>query len=462
VTIAASAERAPPPAMPPRPVRPPRLWRLVQVLRADWLAGCDDAMFDELFLERKFLWRRSFIISDPDGIRRVLQDNYDNYPRYDPIRRLFEFGSATGMLCAEGEPWRRHRRLINPALDHRALVPDLPVLSGLAEEVARHLSRLPPGQDIDIAQAFHFWIVASAGRVFAGDDREIDYMVDRMGNYPKESSLLHFVKWPHWLPFLKRYHGGRAEALVFQPLLDRLINDRRSEGYTGRKDLLWRLTAARDRDGGEGLSEAELRDEMITLGATSRSTLRPLTWVWYLLAQHPRAEAKLHAELDSVLGGRSPTVEDLPKLVYLRKVLDETMRLYPPLPFLVPRVATADDVVCGRRIPRNSIVAIVPWVLHRHRKLWRDPDRFDPERFSPDETAARSRYAYLPMSVGPHVCVGASLAMMQMLVAVSVLAQRFRFRLVSGQPVWPKAWIHLGPSRPIRMTIEPRAAAATG
>src|SRR5260370_16257011 len=122
-----------------------------------------------------------------------------------------------------------------------------------------------------------------------------------------------------------------------------MINDRGSEDYSVPRDLQWRLAAARDRDGGEGLSEAELRDEMITLGATSRSTLRPLTWVWYLLAQHSWAEAKLHAELDGVLGGRSPTVGDLPNLVYLRKALDETMRLYPPLPFFIPRAAPPND-----------------------------------------------------------------------------------------------------------------------
>ena len=113
-----------------------------------------------------------------------------------------------------------------------------------------------------------------------------------------------------------------------------------------------------------------------------------------------------------MLGGRRPTVGDLAKLEYLRQVLDETMRLYPPLPIMMMRTATKADVVCGRRIPRKSIVGILPWVVHRHRKLWRDADRFDPERFDPAEAASRSRYAYLPFAAGPHVCVGASMAML--------------------------------------------------
>jgi cytochrome P450 len=125
---------------------------------------------------------------------------------------------------------------------------------------------------------------------------------------------------------------------------------------------------------------------------------------------------------------------------------------------MILRRAAAADVVCGRPIPRRSIVAIMPWVLHRHNKLWRDPDRFDPGRFSPEQVAARSRYSYLPFGIGPHVCVGASLAVMQLVVAVAVLAQRFRFRLVPGHRIEPTAWINLRPSRGIRMTLERRAA----
>jgi uncharacterized protein YigA (DUF484 family) len=166
-------------------------------------------------------------------------------------------------------------------------------------------------------------------------------------------------------------------------------------------------------------------------------------------------------KLDQVLGGRRPTVGDLAKLVYLRQVLDETMRLYPPLPIMMMRTATEADVVCGHRIPRKSIVGILPWVVHRHRKLWRDADRFDPERFAPAEVALRSRYAYLPFAAGPHVCVGASMAMLQLIVAVAVLAQQFRFRLVPGRPVEPTAWTNIRPRHGIWMTLEPRTAAST-
>jgi len=463
MTIAGSAERAPavPPAMPPRPARRLSTWRMLRTAQRNSLAACDEELFDELIVERRFFARRFYVISDPEGIRRVLQDNNDNYPRLAWIRRVFEFASGSGMLHAEGAPWRRHRRLINPTLDHRAMLPDGPMLIELAEEMARHLANLPAGEAIDTHDAFRHLITRSAGYVFAGADRAVDPMLDRLGQYPGPYGWADLLPTPRWLRFLDRQRTTRLEAADFAALLDRVIAERQSADYAGRQDLLWRLVNARDRDTGEGLSLAELHDEILTLGATSATSLRPLPWIWYLLATHPGAEAKLHAELDQVLGGRRPSVGDFAKLVYLRQVLDETMRLYPPLPIMMFRTAIADDIVCGHRIPRRSIIGIFPWVVHRHRKLWRDTDQFDPERFAPAEAASRSRYAYLPFAAGPHVCVGASMAMLQLIVAVAVLAQQFRFRLVPGRPVEPTAWTNIRPRHGMWMTVEPRTAAST-
>ncbi len=446
------------PAMPPRPARPLPLWRLLRVAQENSLAACDEELFDELFVERRFLGRRFFIVSDPDGIRRIMQDNLDNYPRLTWIRRVFEFASGSGMLHAEGASWRRHRRLINPTLDHRAVLPDAPELIALAEAMAAHLAALPPGEPIDAHEIFRHLVTRSAGQVFTGADVAIDPMLNHMGQYPGPYSLLDLLPTPSWLRPLDRFRKTRVEARNYAPLLDRLIAERRDPSYAGRRDLLWRLANARDRETGEGLGTAELHDEILTLGATSATSLRPLPWVWYLLATHPWAERRLQAELDRVVGARLE-VQHLSELTYLRRLLDETMRLYQPLPIMMMRKALADDIVCGRPVPRGSIVAIMPWVVHRHRKLWRDPDRFDPDRFLPAETAARSRYAYLPFAIGPHVCVGASMAMLQLTIAVAVLARRFRFRLVPGRHIEPTAWTNIRPRGGMWMTVEPRRAA---
>jgi cytochrome P450 len=227
-------------------------FRFLRIARSNCLAACDEELFDEMLVARKFLWRRFFVVSDPDGIRRVMQDNVENYPRLSAIRRFFEFGSATGMLCAEGPVWRRHRSLINPTLDHRAILADVPMLITLAEELAWHLGRLPPDQEIDISQAFSYLITASMRHVLTTDDPEIEPMLRRMARFLPEPSFIHLIPIPRWLPLLNRYRPGYAETRSFQPMLDRLIAERRSTDYMGRRDLLWRLSHARDHQGWRG------------------------------------------------------------------------------------------------------------------------------------------------------------------------------------------------------------------
>ncbi|HVC53561.1 MAG TPA: cytochrome P450 [Stellaceae bacterium] len=456
-----SLPRAPALAAPPRPARPLSTWQLLRVGLSNTLAACDEELFDELFVERRFFWGRLFVVNDPDGIKRVLQDNVDNYPRINAIRRVFEFGSGTGMLCAEGEIWRRHRRALNPTLDHRAIVAETPMLIELAQQLAGHLERLPAGQEINVGEVFTHLLTRSTGQVFAGDDREIDEMVQHMGHFPGKYGFVDFMPLPRWLHFVDRFRKSRGAARHLHPLLERLIGERRRDDYAGGRDLLWRIAHARDRQSGERLTVPELEDEALTLGSTSVTALQVYSWLWYLLAAHPWAEARLHAELAEVLGGRVPSAADLPRLTYLRKLVDEAMRLYPPLPVMLRRAVT-DDVVCGRRIPRKSVVAVMPWVVHRHRKLWADPDRFDPERFAPDQVAARSRYAYLPFSVGPHICIGAALSLAEITATVAVLAQRFRFRLAPGATVQPIAWTSLRPGSGLMMTVEPRGSGRHG
>jgi cytochrome P450 len=455
MTAAREAEPAPPLAMPPRPPRPLSMLALLRTFPDNSLAACDDGLFEELFVERRFLWRRVFIVSDPDGIRHVLQDNCDNYLRVSPVRRAFEFSARGGMVCIEGEAWRHHRRVINPALDHRALRTDVPELIRLTEEMARRLANLPRGEAVEIGRTLTHLLTRTTGQIFAGNEPEIDAMLLRMGRYPEKYGLFDLLPLPRGLRFIDRCRKSRAGIERYYALLDRLVGERRRPDYAGGHDLLWRMANGRDRQTDEPLSLAEIRDEVLTLASTAATPLRPLTWIWYLLALHPWVEARLHAELDSALGGRTPSAADLPTLVYLRQVVDETMRLYPALP-LTLRSAAGNDTVCGRRVPRGSIVAVMPWVVHRHKKLWQDPGRFDPDRFTPERAGAPPRGAYIPFGVGPHVCPGAALSMTEILITVAILAQRFRFRLAPGPAIEPVAWTTLRPRHGIMMTIEPR------
>ena len=181
-----------------------------------------------------------------------------------------------------------------------------------------------------------------------------------------------------------------------------------------------------------------------------------LTWTWYLLALHPEVAATFHAELESVLGGRAPGFEDLPRLRYTRMVLEEAMRLYPPA-HTMSRQAIEEDEIEGYRVRKCSMVFIVPWLIHRHRLLWERPEVFDPLRFAPEKSAARPRFAYLPFGGGPGICIGAGFAMSEALIILAMLGQRYRMRLVDGFPVEPVGLITLRPRHGLRMTLERRA-----
>jgi len=204
------------------------------------------------------------------------------------------------------------------------------------------------------------------------------------------------------------------------------------------------------------MSAQEVRDHVITIFmAGHETTAMAMTWTWYLLSQHQAEESKLYAELEAALGGRAPNSEDLSKLIYTRMVIEESMRLYPPV-HTIAREALADDILAGRHVPKGSTVLIAPWVLHRHRQLWQNPGRFDPERFSPEQSAIRRRFSYLPFGGGRRICIGAGFATAEATILLATIAQRYRLRLVAGHPVEPQGLITLRTRHGMKMALMPR------
>jgi cytochrome P450 len=218
-------------------------------------------------------------------------------------------------------------------------------------------------------------------------------------------------------------------------LIEARAADKARPEKTGPNDLLGRLVATRDLETGAGMTTQEVRDEVVSFSLPGTTTAVAMTFVWYLLSKHPWAEAKLHQELATVLVGRPPKYEDLEHLPYTRQVIQEAMRLYPPAPTLETRKLVADDVVCGRHIPRGAHVAVMPWILHRHQTLWDEPDRFEPDRFSPASSAGRDRFAWLPFGGGPRICIGAALALTEASLILATVAQRFRLSYVEDQQI---------------------------
>jgi cytochrome P450 len=267
-------------------------------------------------------------------------------------------------------------------------------------------------------------------------------------------SRLDLLGLPGWIPRRQSaaYRGAIAE---FEALVSRLLAERRADGRD-RGDLLAMLLAARDPETGAGMSDKQLRDEILTILLAGHETVaNALTWTWYLLAQHPDAEARLHRELDRVLGGRAPVFADLAELEWTRMVLEEAMRLYPPA-HTISRQAVDEDRIGGVRVPAGALVSISIYMTHRNPGLYREPQRFDPERFAPEAVARRHRFAYLPFGGGTRICIGNGLAMAEAKAIMATMAQRYRVRLAPGQAVEPIGRITLRPKNGIWATLEPR------
>ena len=247
----------------------------------------------------------------------------------------------------------------------------------------------------------------------------------------------------------------RALTAIDRQIYDMLAERRKEDNK--EEDLLAMLLATRYEDTGEGMTDEQLHNEISAmLFAGHETTSNALTWTFYLLAQHPQVEAQLHAELDAVLAGRTPTIMDLPNLPYTHSVLEESMRLYPPAWTLMGRTALEEDEIGGYRIPSGSSLMIFPYVTHRDPRFWQRPDEFYPDHFAPEQVQERPRFAYMPFGGGPRQCIGHDFAMTEAQIVLATVAQRFKLRLAPGFQVEPKVEFTLKPRDGLKMMFEAR------
>src|SRR5579862_9554864 len=412
--------------------------------------------FEQPIWEWKSLFGHNFVVSDPQGVKRVLLDNVANYPKTEMETRLLGAIVGEGLLVSQGEKWKSHRRLMSPSFDFKSILGYAPAMVAAAESFTNAWSQRGDNQQIDIADEMtNLTLRVISNTMFSADGEILGELVDsslrRMGEAIDFNLLdiLPIIGPPRMKRKMARIH---ANFLTMDATMQRLIRARGTVEGRAPHDLLDRLSAARDSETGTRLTNDEVRDEVvIILLAGHDTTALALTYTWYLLSQHPEVEAKLHAELKQVLDGRTPTYDDLANLPYTKMVLEEAMRLYPPAPGLSNRAVLEDDEVAGVKIPRGAQVAIIPWVIHRHRLLWDNPETFDPERFSPERGKGRHRFAYLPFGGGPRVCIGMALAMVEAQLILATIAQRFRLRLVPEQKIVLQHRITMRPRDGIKM-----------
>ncbi|MCB9455902.1 MAG: cytochrome P450 [Anaerolineaceae bacterium] len=403
---------------------------------------------------------RQYVITDPDLIHEVLvaqSAKFQKDMQYTDTRRGLARFLGNGLLTSNGEFWKRQRRLVAPSLHARRI-------ESYAETMVDYaLDTVNGWQDntrLDISQEMNRLTMRIVGKTLfnadvAGDVRDVASAMGTIQHYFAESrsKLL-----PTWIPtpFERR---ARQASGTLNEISYRLIEAWR-QTREDRGDLLSMLLMAEDEDGNH-MTDEQARDELVTLFlAGHETTANALNWTWYLLAQNPEAEAKLHAELDSVLGGKPPTLDDLKRLPYTEMVVKEALRLYPPA-FGFGRVATEDLEIGGYFVPKDTVVAITSYIVHHSPKWWDEPEAFRPERFTPENEAKQHRYAYVPFGGGPRVCIGNSFAMMEAQLLLATIASRYQFRLQPGQMVEMLPLITLNPKDGLPMTAQQRQPVMT-
>lgn len=446
-------------AGPVPPATPLPYPQYLSAIRRNFIEALDERMYRAPIIRQGTRISRSFIVNDPEGVRRILLDNAVNYPKARVEHRILGPAMGKGLILSEGETWRAHRRIMAPAFDHRTVERYAPVMVDAARRVADRWAAAGEGASVEMEEAMMDLTLEIISRSMFDADRDSIKGIIREGSARYQEvmmvGVLEFV--PGLGPLWSAWKGARGRAIMrdFNRVMYGLIAERSAKPRNdGGRDLLDQLIAATDGQGGAGMTPRQIRDQVLTIFvAGHETTALALMWTWYLLAMHPEHEARMHAELDRVLGGRDPAWSDVPELSLTRMILQESMRLYPAVHTLAFREAQQDDVVCGMPIPRGAIVTIMPWLIHRHRLLWENPDRFDPERFSPAASAARDRLAFLPFGFGPRVCIGAAFAMTEAVLALATLARRFAPRLAAGVRIAPQAGFTLHARYGMQMQI---------
>ncbi len=393
-----------------------------------------------------------YILSNPQDIEEVLLTNHENFIKSVFLRESKAlFGN--GLLTSDGGLWLRQRHLLQPAF-HKERIAGY--CQAMVDHTQRLLAKWQDGEVRDIHEDMVRLTMEIIAQVLFGDDlaaetRRASEALRVFFDQFDERFGLYLI--PEWLPTPGNLRYRRA-IKGLDRLLERIIRARRANGDSSG-DILSTLLSVRDEDG-TSMSQRQLRDEMMTLFFTGHETTSlALSWTWYLLSQHPEAEARLYEEIQHVLGERTPTIEDIPNLPYVDAVIKESLRLYPPA-YGVVRQALKSCVLGGFTIPAGATVAIFQWVVHRDARYFERPSEFLPERWLDGLAKDLPRCAYFPFGVGPRVCIGNTFALTELALLVPMIVRRFQFQLVPGHRVGLSASLTLRPLHGIRVTVKKR------
>jgi cytochrome P450 len=402
-------------------------------------------------------------LAHPSHVKHVLQDNNPNYVRgrfYENFKQFF----GDGLLTTDGDFWLRHRRIAQP-LFHRKRIDSFsaPVAESVRRLIDRWARYARSGEDFDIVPETMWLTLSVLGKVIFNVD--ISDTAERVGPAVRlgleammpQGNVNDFI--PGWVPTPHNRRIHRAKRAL-DTIMGEIIEDhRRRRAETS--DLITLLLSATNDTTGEMLTPQEVHDEVMTVFlAGHETTASGLSWALFELSRHPDAMHAMRAELQHVLRDRDPSAEDLPRLPFVRMVVDESLRLHPPI-WGFTRDALKDDEIGGYHIPAGTSIFLSPYVTHRHRGFWTNPEAFDPARFAPSDNAHdRPRYAYFPYGGGPRQCIGLHLANLQLCIAIAMIGRRFDLATTPGHPIAHGALVSLRPLHGISMTVRPVSAAS--
>ena len=447
------------PLVPPAPEPAPDAMGVLELfrrMRTNGVTVWPRSAYEEEITSRRFLGRTSLVLNAPEAIRHVLVDNHENYSRTNATIRILQPLLGHGLFLSEGRDWRLQRRTLAPAFTPKAvslLVPHM--CSAIHDMMAELDSKI--AAPVDLFTAMQYLALDIAGRSMFSLEmkqhgREFRNFVLQYSGVLSRPHMLD-VLLPTSIPtpwdIARRWFSRRWMRFVSQLIAERTNTGKYRDIPCDLFDL---LSSAKDPTTGNAFSREELRDQVATmLLAGHETTAVALSWSLYLLALAPEAQDRVAQETRGIDLTRNVEIDDLP---YTRAVIDETLRLYPPA-YVIVRTARGGDHFSGTSVNRGDLVVVSPWLLHRHRTRWAEPDSFSPERFLPGAPSI-DRYSYLPFGLGPRVCIGAHFALTEATLALASLVQKFRITLLNSQPVLPVAIVTTQPNRHAPFRLQPR------
>jgi cytochrome P450 len=399
----------------------------------------------------------TYTLFDPEDIHHVLVKNQKNYAKgiaYEGLRLVV----GNGLITSDGQFWRQQRRLMQPPFTATAVNQYVQMMTEVTEQLLNRWEKAADsGRPVHMDAEMLRLTTSVIGRALFNIDlseelTEVGYAFQDAFTFVPGRTMNPF-KLPLSVP-LPSHRRFQNSMILIEEFIAQRTAEKKKKGLDN--SFLSQLMKAQDEETGHQMTDQQLRDEIVTLFfAGFETTARSLTWLWYLLSRHKDVAAKVEAEVDRVLAGRIPTVQDLYQLSYSRMVVDEVLRLYPPVA-VMPRQLIEDDEIGGYQIPAGSLLLLVTYVAHRYPSIWDDPEKFDPERFSAEAAKERPKSAYVPFANGQRICIGNNFALLEMVIACAMAASRFRLEPVSPEPI-P---IHFSgttkPAKPVNLLIRRR------